>query len=263
MRPLTDGGCNDGSRSDPTTPHATRPEAAGVSGGAAPLTAARDGGCSGCGVPAPVGGVRFDLIFQVMGRAMRVQEPAVRADLVWTVPNVLSVIGCRPSAEGGRWSPRPRRSRPRPGPRRDQRRLRRHAGASLEPGCRVGRSAHLIADRLSTVTVLVVFLIRDVLAAGSWPLAPRDAAPTVEMGRGEGPGNSTGPAGQLHRQGRNLQPDALLPPPALGCRGPVVEQAWRASPARRSRCGAPGLQRLVYIRQTREVLALMPVACRA
>ncbi len=200
---------------------------------------------------------------------MRVQEPAVRTDLVWTLPNVLSGIrlltiplfawlALVPQQDGlaalvlalggatdffdgmlaRRWNQVTR------------------LGQLLDP----------IADRLSTVTVLVVFLIRDVVPL--WfvvLLVLRDAVLTVEMGRLKGRGITGLPVNFI---GKAATFNLMLSFPFL---------LWGADP----QTGIEELARVagwafalwgtglylysavLYVRQTREVLSQLPATAGA
>jgi cardiolipin synthase (CMP-forming) len=200
---------------------------------------------------------------------MRVQEPAVRTDLVWTVPNMLSGVrlltiplfawlALVPQEDGlaalvlalggatdffdgwlaRRWNQVTR------------------LGQLLDP----------IADRLSTVTVLVVFLIRDVVPL--WFVALlvlRDAVLTVEMGRLKRRGVTGLPVNFI---GKAATFNLMISFPLL---------LWGADP----QSGVAELARVagwafalwgtglylysaaLYIRQTREVMAHLPAAARA
>jgi cardiolipin synthase (CMP-forming) len=195
---------------------------------------------------------------------MRMQEPHVRTDLVWTVPNVLSAIrlltiplfawlALVPQEDGlaalvlaiggatdffdgllaRRWNQVTR------------------LGQLLDP----------IADRLSTVTVLVVFLVRDVVPL--WFVAllvVRDLVLTVEMGRLKSRGITGLPVNFI---GKAATFNLLLSFPLL---------LWGANP----QTGIEELARVagwafalwgtglylysgvLYIRQTREVMSRLP-----
>jgi cardiolipin synthase (CMP-forming) len=161
---------------------------------------------------------------------MRVQEPVVRTDLVWTLPNVLSgirlltiplfawlalvpqqdALAALVLALGGatdffdgmlarRWNQVTR------------------LGQLLDP----------IADRLSTVTVLVVFLIRGVVPL--WFVALlvlRDVVLAVEMGRLKSRGitglpvNFIGKAATFNLMALPVQRRAVHPPDPRGDRRP-------------------------------------------
>lgn len=200
---------------------------------------------------------------------MRVQEPAVRTDLVWTLPNVLSgirlltiplfawlalvpqqdALAALVLALGGatdffdgmlarRWNQVTR------------------LGQLLDP----------IADRLSTVTVLVVFLIRDVVPL--WFVALlvlRDAVLTVEMGRLKSRGitglpvNFIGKAATFHLM--------ISFPLLLWGADPqtVIEELARIAGWAFALWGT-GLylhSGALYIRQTREVMAQLPAPAGA
>jgi cardiolipin synthase (CMP-forming) len=192
---------------------------------------------------------------------MRVQEPVVRTDLVWTVPNVLSGIrlltiplfawlalvaeqdaaAALVLALGGatdffdgvlarRWNQVTR------------------LGQLLDP----------IADRLSTVTVLVVFLIRGVVPL--WFVALlvlRDAVLAVEMGRLKGRGITGLPVNFIGKAATfNLM---LSFPLLLWGADPQsdIEQLARVAGWALALWGM-GLylySGLLYVRQTREVMA--------
>ncbi len=200
---------------------------------------------------------------------MRVQEPAVRTDLVWTVPNVLSGIrlltiplfawlalvaeqdaaAALVLALGGitdffdgmlarRWNQVTR------------------LGQLLDP----------IADRLSTVTVLVVFLVRDVVPL--WFVALlvlRDAVLAVEMGRLKGRGITGLPVNFI---GKAATFNLMLSFPLLlwgADAASGVEQLARVAGWAFALWGT-GLylySGLLYVRQTRAVLAELPAAAGA
>jgi cardiolipin synthase (CMP-forming) len=200
---------------------------------------------------------------------MREQEPAVRTDLVWTVPNMLSGIrlltiplfawlALVPQEDG-------------------------LAALVLALGgatdffdgwlarrwnqvTRVGQLLDPIADRLSTVTVLVVFLIRDVVPL--WfvvLLVLRDAVLTVEMGRLKSRGITGLPVNFI---GKAATFNLLISFPLL---------LWGATP----QSGIEELARVagwafalwgtglylysaaLYIRQTREVMSRLPAVSGA
>jgi cardiolipin synthase (CMP-forming) len=200
---------------------------------------------------------------------MREQEPAVRTDLVWTVPNMLSGIrlltiplfawlALVPQEDG-------------------------LAALVLALGgatdffdgwlarrwnqvTRVGQLLDPIADRLSTVTVLVVFLIRDVVPL--WfvvLLVLRDAVLTVEMGRLKSRGITGLPVNFI---GKAATFNLMISFPLL---------LWGADP----QSGIEELARVagwafalwgtglylysaaLYIRQTREVMSHLPATSGA
>ena len=195
---------------------------------------------------------------------MRVQEPVVRTDLVWTLPNVLSgirlltiplfawlalvpqqdALAALVLALGGatdffdgmlarRWNQVTR------------------LGQLLDP----------IADRLSTVTVLVVFLIRDVVPL--WFVALlvlRDAVLTVEMGRLKGRGITGLPVNFIGKAATfNLM---ISFPLLLWGADPqtVIEELARIAGWAFALWGT-GLylySGALYIRQTREVMSQLP-----
>jgi cardiolipin synthase len=200
---------------------------------------------------------------------MRVQEPVVRTDLVWTLPNVLSgirlltiplfawlalvpqqdALAALVLALGGatdffdgmlarRWNQVTR------------------LGQLLDP----------IADRLSTVTVLVVFLIRDVVPL--WFVALlvlRDAVLTVEMGRLKSRGITGLPVNFIGKAATfNLM---ISFPLLLWGADPqtVIEELARIAGWAFALWGT-GLylySGALYIRQTREVMAQLPAAAGA
>jgi cardiolipin synthase len=195
---------------------------------------------------------------------MRVQEPVVRTDLVWTLPNVLSgirlltiplfawlalvpqqdALAALVLALGGatdffdgmlarRWNQVTR------------------LGQLLDP----------IADRLSTVTVLVVFLIRDVVPL--WFVALlvlRDAVLTVEMGRLKSRGITGLPVNFIGKAATfNLM---ISFPLLLWGADPqtVIEELARIAGWAFALWGT-GLylySGALYIRQTREVMSQLP-----
>ncbi len=200
---------------------------------------------------------------------MRVQEPAVRTDLVWTVPNVLSVIRLLTIPLFAWLALVPEQD----------------AAAALvlalggitdyfdgmlarrwNQVTRVGQLLDPIADRLSTVTVLVVFLIRDVVPL--WFVALlvlRDAVLTVEMGRLKGRGITGLPVNFI---GKAATFNLMLSFPLL--LWGVEAQSWIEQLARIAGWAfalwGTGLYLYsgwLYIRQTREVLARQPVAAGA
>lgn len=194
------------------------------------------------------------------------QEPEVRTDLVWTVPNVLSgirlltiplfawlalvpeqdAIAALVLALGGltdyfdgmlarRWNQVTR------------------LGQLLDP----------IADRLSTVTVLVVFLIRDVVPL--WFVALlvlRDAVLTVQMGRLKGRGITGLPVNYI---GKAATFNLMLSFPLLlwGVDAQSgIEQLARVAGWALALWGT-GLYLYsgwLYLRQAREVLSQVPAA---
>lgn len=204
-----------------------------------------------------------------MGRVMRVQEPAVRTDLVWTVPNVLSGIRLLTIPVFAWLALVPEQD----------------AAAALvlalggitdyfdgllarrwNQVTRLGQLLDPIADRLSTVTVLVVFLIRDVVPL--WFVALlvlRDAVLTVEMGRLKGRGITGLPVNFI---GKAATFNLMLSFPLLlwGAQA----QSWVEALARVAGWAfalwGTGLYLYsgwLYVRQTREVLARLPVAAGA
>jgi cardiolipin synthase len=200
---------------------------------------------------------------------MRVQEPVVRTDLVWTLPNVLSgirlltiplfawlalvpqqdALAALVLALGGatdffdgmlarRWNQVTR------------------LGQLLDP----------IADRLSTVTVLVVFLIRDVVPL--WFVALlvlRDAVLTVEMGRLKSRGITGLPVNFIGKAATfNLM---ISFPLLLWGADPqtVIEELARIAGWAFALWGT-GLylySGALYIRQTREVMSQLPAPAGA
>lgn len=200
---------------------------------------------------------------------MRVQEPQVRTDLVWTVPNMLSVIrlltiplfawlalvpqedalAALVLALGGatdffdgmlarRWNQVTR------------------LGQLLDP----------IADRLSTVTVLIVFLIRDIVPL--WFVALlvlRDAVLTVEMWRLKRQGITGLPVNFIGKAATfNLM---LSFPLLLWGADPqtLIEELARVAGWAFAAWGT-GLylhSGALYIRQTREVMSQLPVTAGA
>jgi cardiolipin synthase (CMP-forming) len=200
---------------------------------------------------------------------MRVQEPAVRTDLVWTLPNVLSGVrlltiplfawlALVPQQDGlaalvlalggatdfldgmlaRRWNQVTR------------------LGQLLDP----------IADRLSTVTVLVVFLIRGVVPL--WFVALlvlRDAVLTVEMGRLKSRGITGLPVNFI---GKAATFNLMISFPLLlwGAEPQaVIEELARIAGWAFALWGT-GLylySGALYIRQTREVMAQVPAAAGA
>jgi cardiolipin synthase (CMP-forming) len=200
---------------------------------------------------------------------MRVQEPVVRTDLVWTLPNVLSgirlltiplfawlalvpqqdALAALVLALGGatdffdgmlarRWNQVTR------------------LGQLLDP----------IADRLSTVTVLVVFLIRGVVPL--WFVALlvlRDAVLAVEMGRLKSRGITGLPVNFIGKAATfNLM---ISFPLLLWGADPqtIVEELARIAGWAFAWWGT-GLylySAALYIRQTREVIADLPAPAGA
>jgi cardiolipin synthase (CMP-forming) len=200
---------------------------------------------------------------------MGVQEPAVRTDLVWTVPNLLSCIrlltiplfawlalvphedglAALVLALGGatdffdgwlarRWNQVTR------------------LGQLLDP----------IADRLSTVTVLVVFLIRGIVPL--WFVALlvlRDAVLTVEMGRLKGRGITGLPVNFI---GKAATFNLLLSFPLLLWGADAqsgIEELARVAGWAFALWGT-GLylySGVLYVRQTREVLSQLPAVAGA
>jgi cardiolipin synthase len=200
---------------------------------------------------------------------MRVQEPVVRTDLVWTLPNVLSgirlltiplfawlalvpqqdALAALVLALGGatdffdgmlarRWNQVTR------------------LGQLLDP----------IADRLSTVTVLVVFLIRGVVPL--WFVALlvlRDAVLAVEMGRLKSRGITGLPVNFIGKAATfNLM---ISFPLLLWGADPqtIVEELARIAGWAFAWWGT-GLylySAALYIRQTREVIAHLPAPAGA
>jgi cardiolipin synthase (CMP-forming) len=200
---------------------------------------------------------------------MRVQEPQVRTDLVWTVPNVLSAIrlltiplfawlALVPQQDGlaalvlalggatdffdgmlaRRWNQVTR------------------LGQLLDP----------IADRLSTVTVLVVLLIRGVVPL--WFVALlvlRDAVLAVEMGRLKSRGITGLPVNFIGKAATfNLM---ISFPLLLWGADPqtVIEELARVAGWAFALWGT-GLylySAALYIRQTREVLSQLPATAGA
>jgi cardiolipin synthase (CMP-forming) len=200
---------------------------------------------------------------------MRVQEPVVRTDLVWTLPNVLSgvrlltiplfawlalvpqqdALAALVLALGGatdffdgmlarRWNQVTR------------------LGQLLDP----------IADRLSTVTVLVVFLIRGVVPL--WFVALlvlRDVVLAVEMGRLKSRGITGLPVNFIGKAATfNLM---ISFPLLLWGADPqtIVEELARIAGWAFAWWGT-GLylySAALYIRQTREVIAHLPAPAGA
>ena len=195
---------------------------------------------------------------------MRVQEAAVQADRIWTVPNALSVVrlltiplfawlalvpqedalAALVLALGGltdyfdgmlarRWNQVTR------------------LGQLLDP----------IADRLSTVTVLVVFLIRGVVPL--WFVALlvlRDAVLAIEMGRLKGRGITGLPVNYI---GKAATFNLMVSFPLLlwGAEAQtLIEQLARVAGWGFALWGT-GLylySGVLYVRQTRDVLSQLP-----
>jgi cardiolipin synthase len=200
---------------------------------------------------------------------MRVQEPVVRTDLVWTLPNVLSgirlltiplfawlalvpqqdALAALVLALGGatdffdgmlarRWNQVTR------------------LGQLLDP----------IADRLSTVTVLVVFLIRGVVPL--WFVALlvlRDVVLAVEMGRLKSRGITGLPVNFI---GKAATFNLIISFPLLlwgADPQTIVEELARIAGWAFAWWGT-GLylySAALYIRQTREVIAHLPAPAGA
>lgn len=200
---------------------------------------------------------------------MRVQEPQVRTDLVWTVPNMLSVI---------RLLTIPLFAWLALGPQEDA-----LAALVLALGgatdffdgmlarrwnqvTRLGQLLDPIADRLSTVTVLVVFLIRDIVPL--WFVALlvlRDAVLTVEMWRLKRQGITGLPVNFIGKAATfNLM---LSFPLLLWGADPqtLIEELARVAGWALAAWGT-GLylhSGALYIRQTREVMSQLPVTAGA
>jgi cardiolipin synthase len=200
---------------------------------------------------------------------MRVQEPAVRTDLVWTVPNLLSVV---------RLLTIPLFAWLALGPQLDQ-----AAAVVLAIGgitdffdgwlarrwnqvSRIGQLLDPIADRLSTITVLVVFLLRDVVPL--WfvlVLVLRDVVLAVEMARLKGRGITGLPVNFI---GKAATFNLMLAFPLLmwGVDAQsLLEQLARITGWAFALWGM-GLylySALLYLRQSREVLSQRPVAAGA
>jgi cardiolipin synthase len=200
---------------------------------------------------------------------MRVQDPQVRTDLVWTLPNVLSGI---------RLLTIPLFAWLALGPQEDA-----LAALVLALGgatdffdgmlarrwnqvTRLGQLLDPIADRLSTVTVLVVFLIRGVVPL--WFVAllvVRDAVLAVEMGRLKSRGITGLPVNFIGKAATfNLM---ISFPLLLWGADPqtIVEELARIAGWAFAWWGT-GLylySAALYIRQTREVIAHLPAPAGA
>jgi cardiolipin synthase len=200
---------------------------------------------------------------------MRVQEPAVRTDLVWTVPNLLSFLRLL-TIPLFAWLALV--------PEQDQ-----AAALVLAIGgmtdffdgmlarrwnqvTRLGQLLDPIADRLSTITVLVVFLVRDVVPL--WfvlVLVLRDVVLAVEMGRLKSRGITGLPVNFI---GKAATFNLMIAFPLLlwGVDAQsALEQLVRIAGWAFALWGT-GLylySALLYIRQTREVLSELPVATGA
>jgi cardiolipin synthase len=200
---------------------------------------------------------------------MRAQEPAVRTDLVWTVPNLLSVVRLL-SIPLFAWLAL--------GPEQDQ-----AAAVVLALGgitdffdgmlarrwnqvTRVGQLLDPIADRLSTITVLLVFLVRDIVPL--WfvlVLVLRDVVLAVEMGRLKGRGITGLPVNFIGKAATfNLMiafPLLIWGVDAQSAFDQLVRIAgWAFA------LWGMGLylySALLYVRQTREVMSQLPVAAEA
>lgn len=200
---------------------------------------------------------------------MRAQEPAVRTDLVWTVPNLLSVVRLL-SIPLFAWLAL--------GPEQDQ-----AAAVVLALGgitdffdgmlarrwnqvTRVGQLLDPIADRLSTITVLLVFLVRDIVPL--WfvlVLVLRDVVLAVEMGRLKSRGITGLPVNFIGKAATfNLMiafPLLIWGVDALSAFDQLVRVAgWAFA------LWGMGLylySALLYVRQTHEVMSQLPVAAGA
>jgi cardiolipin synthase len=200
---------------------------------------------------------------------MRAQEPAVRTDLVWTVPNLLSVVRLL-SIPLFAWLAL--------GPEQDQ-----AAAVVLALGgitdffdgmlarrwnqvTRVGQLLDPIADRLSTITVLLVFLVRDIVPL--WfvlVLVLRDVVLAVEMGRLKSRGITGLPVNFIGKAATfNLMiafPLLIWGVDAQSAFDQLVRIAgWAFA------LWGMGLylySALLYVRQTREVMSQLPVAAEA
>lgn len=200
---------------------------------------------------------------------MRAQEPAVRTDLVWTVPNLLSVVRLL-SIPLFAWLAL--------GPEQDQ-----AAAVVLALGgitdffdgmlarrwnqvTRVGQLLDPIADRLSTITVLLVFLVRDIVPL--WfvlVLVLRDVVLAVEMGRLKSRGITGLPVNFIGKAATfNLMiafPLLIWGVDAQSAFDQLVRIAgWAFA------LWGMGLylySALLYVRQTREVMSQLPVAAGA
>lgn len=200
---------------------------------------------------------------------MRVQEPAVRTDLVWTVPNLLSGIRLLTIPLFAWLALVPEQDAA--------------AAVVLALGgitdyfdgmlarrwnqvTRLGQLLDPIADRLSTVTVLVVFLIRDVVPL--WFVALlviRDVVLTVEMGRLKGRGITGLPVNFIGKAATfNLMISFPLLLWGVDAQS-AVEQLARVAGWAFALWGT-GLylySGLLYIRQTRDVLAQLSTPAAA
>lgn len=200
---------------------------------------------------------------------MRAQEPAVRTDLVWTVPNLLSVVRLL-SIPLFAWLALV--------PEQDQ-----AAAVVLALGgitdffdgmlarrwnqvTRVGQLLDPIADRLSTITVLLVFLVRDVVPL--WfvlVLVLRDVVLAVEMGRLKSRGITGLPVNFIGKAATfNLMiafPLLIWGVDAQSAFDQLVRIAgWAFA------LWGMGLylySARLYVRQTREVMSQLPVAAGA
>lgn len=200
---------------------------------------------------------------------MAEQEPAVQADLVWTVPNMLS---------GVRLLTIPVFAWLALGPQEDG-----LAALVLALGgltdyldgilarrwnqvTRLGQLLDPIADRLSTVTVLVVFLIRGVVPL--WFVAVlvlRDAVLAIEMGRLKARGITGLPVNYI---GKAATFNLLLSFPLLlwgADAQSAIEELARIAGWALALWGT-GLylySGVLYVRQTRDVLSQLPAPAAA